>query len=142
MPLDKNYITLDEAIKIAKKYYNKETYDHAARVMNYVSANSAIPDRYKNDCRCLAIMHDLLEDTDYDPSELPKNFKKALKLLTKPNEMNYIDYCEKIHYLNFKHYGLCAWYVKLADMKDHLNQIKTLTPYLKEKYLNGLRYLL
>ena len=87
-------------------------------------------------------MHDLLEDTDYDPSNLPKNFKKALKLLTKPDEVNYNDYCEKIHYLNFKRYGLCAWFVKLADMKDHLSQVDTLTPRLKEKYLSGLRYLL
>lgn len=142
MSLDKNYVVLDDALKIARQYYDDETFEHAVRVMNFVSANAAIPDSLKNDCRCLAIMHDLLEDTDYDPSGLPKNFKKALKLLTKPDEANYDDYCEKIHYLNFKRYGLCAWFVKLADIKDHLSQVDTLTPRLKEKYLSGMRYLL
>lgn len=142
MSLDKNYIIFDDALKIARQYYDDKTFEHAVRVMNYVSANSAIPDNMKNDCRCLAIMHDLLEDTDYDPSDLPKNFKKALKLLTKSDEVNYNNYCEKIHYLNFKKYGLCTWFVKLADMKDHLSQVETLTPRLKEKYLSGLRYLL
>ena len=142
MSLDKDDITLDEALKIALKYYDKETFGHAVRVMKYVSANSVIPDKYKNACRCLALMHDLLEDTDYDPSKLPKNFRKALSLLTKPDDMDYDTYCQRFHYYNYVPFGKCAWYVKLADMKDHLEQVETLTPRLKEKYLSGLRYLL
>lgn len=140
--LDKNYVIMTEALKIAEKYYNKKTLDHAVRVMNYVSANPAIPDRIKNDCRCLAIMHDLLEDTDYDPSDLPKNFKKALLLISKPDDMPYVYYCKKIRGNANKDYGLCAWFVKLADIKDHLSLTETLTPKLKDKYLSGLRYLL
>lgn len=142
MALDKNYIGLEEALNTARNYYDKKTFDHAVRVMKYVSANSAIPEKYKHDCICLALMHDLLEDTEYDPSDLPKNFRKALELLTKPDDMNYNDYCWRLHYYTYKNYGKCAWFVKLADMKDHLSLTDTLTPYLKEKYLNGLRYLL
>lgn len=140
--LDKNYITLTDALKIAEKYYDKKTLDHAIRVMNYVSANFAIPDRLKNDCRCLAIMHDLLEDTDYKPDSLPKNFKKALLLISKPEYMNYDDYCKNIHLNNYKDVGRCAWFVKLADIKDHLSLTEVLTQKLKDKYLSGLKYLL
>lgn len=35
-----------------------------------------------------------------------------------------------------------AYWVKLADMKDHLSLTDTLTDKLKEKYLSGMRYLL
>ena len=140
--LNRDYVILTDALRIAEKYYNQKTLDHAVRVMNYVYDNSAIPDRLRNNCACLAIMHDLLEDTEYDPSNLPKNFKKALVLITKPVDMSYEDYCRRIRNSTDKDYGLCAWFVKLADIKDHLSLTKTLTPKLKEKYLSGLRYLL
>ena len=44
MSLDKNYVVLDDALKIAHQYYDEKTFEHAVRVMNYVSSNSAIPD--------------------------------------------------------------------------------------------------
>lgn len=142
MALDKNYVVLDDALKIAAKYYNKKTLVHAKRVLYFIMDSKTIPARIKTDCYCLAVMHDLLEDTDYDPKDLPPNFKKALELITKPEDLSYDEYCLKIHNRAKQDYGLCAWFVKLADMKDHLSQIDTLTSRLKEKYLRGLRYLL
>lgn len=53
-----------------------------------------------------------------------------------------IEYCKKLHDGANTHVGMLAYVVKLADIKDHLSQIDTLTPQLKEKYLSGLRYLL
>lgn len=47
MSLDKNYVVLDDALKIARQYYDDKTFEHAVRVMNFVSANSAIPDSLK-----------------------------------------------------------------------------------------------
>ena len=35
-----------------------------------------------------------------------------------------------------------VWWVKLADMKDHLSQRETLTQRLKDKYTNALAILL
>lgn len=81
--LDKDYVILTDALRVAEKYYNQRTLDHAVRVMNYIYDNSAIPDRLKNDCEYLAVIHDLLEDTDYNPDGLPKNFKKALWPISK-----------------------------------------------------------
>jgi hypothetical protein len=87
-------------------------------------------------------MHDLIEDTEYTGSELPENFYKALKLLTKPKEQDYIEYIKNIKDTSNTDWRICAYWVKLADMKDHLAQTDTLTDKLKEKYLNALPYLL
>ena len=87
-------------------------------------------------------MHDLLEDTNYNPKGLPENFTNALKILTKAKEVSYDDYCKSIKSVCHINYRKCAYWVKLADMKDHLSLIDTLTDRLKEKYLSGLRYLL
>ena len=51
------------AYQEAEKFYDKETYNHAVRVANYVMTNDMIPDDMRETCVALAIMHDLLEDT-------------------------------------------------------------------------------
>ena len=130
------------ALKIAKEYYDTEGYSHAMRVAGYVAENMTIPYEYRDECICLAIMHDLIEDTDFNPSYLPGNFKKALLLLTKPEDMDYVDYCKRLRCTDNTNYQMCAHWVKLADMKDHLCLKETLTPKLKEKYLEGLAELL
>ena len=132
------------AIHAARAYYDKETFDHAKRVADYTSDNEAIPFDIRNECWCVALMHDLLEDTDYEPYELYPDYEcayKALRLLTNKGK-KYEDYCECIHNSTRTRYGQIAWFVKLADIKDHLILSDTLTDRLKEKYLRGLRRLL
>ena len=142
MSLDNYRIKINDAMKIARQYYDKETYDHAIRVAGYVADNEAIPSVFREDCVCLAVMHDLLEDTDYNPTGLPPSFKEALKLLTKPKEISYKDYCRSLQCYHGTSEKICAYFVKLADMKDHLMLKETLTDKLKEKYLEGLAELL
>lgn len=142
MALDKDTIRVTDALRIAKQYYPKDKYDHAMRVMQIVADNEIIPYEYQHDCLVLAIMHDLVEDTEYRPILLPENFKNALMLLTKPKEMDYIEYIKKIRSTGHINYKMCAWWVKLADMKDHLAQTETLTEKLRDKYLAALPYLL
>lgn len=36
MSLDKNHVVLDDALKIARQYYDDKTLEHAVRVMNLV----------------------------------------------------------------------------------------------------------
>ena len=131
------------ALKTAKKHYAQKTYDHAIRVTNYIADNPIIPDEKMEVCIALAIMHDLIEDTDYNGDSLGDQyeyFKECLKLITKPKDMNYITYIKRIRE--------CidtmpeVYWVKMADMKDHLSQAETLTENLKTKYLNALPYLL
>ena len=142
MALDKDTISVTNALRIAKQYYPKDKYDHAMRVMQIVADNEMIPHEYQHDCLVLAIMHDLVEDTEYKPTLLPENLRDALKLLTKPKEMDYIEYIKKIRDTGYTNWRMCAWWVKLADMKDHLSQAETLTEKLRDKYLTALPYLL
>lgn len=140
--LDSRPVTVSWAMRIAKEYYTEETYQHAVRVATYVAENDIIPQEYREECVALAFCHDLLEDTKFSPAGLPECFGKALKLLTKSKDVNYDDYCKELKDTQHTNWRMCAYWVKLADMKDHLNQVDTLTPALKEKYLSGLRYLL
>ena len=146
MALDKEPIRLSYALRMAKEYYPKDKYDHAMRVMQYVADNEMIPSEYREECLALAIMHDLIEDTDFEARDLPDdycNFRNALILLTKRKDAKYTDYCNQIASKKCTtSYSICAYFVKLADMKDHLMLKDTLTDRLKEKYLAGLAELL
>lgn len=143
MALDREPMKISTALRLAKEYYSKNGYAHAMRVAGYVAENMSIPPEYRDDCVCLAIMHDLIGDTDFKlTSYYPENFGKALLLLTKPKEMSYVDYCKKLRCVDYTNYRMCAYWVKLADMKDHLSLKDALTDKLKQKYLEGLAELL
>lgn len=140
--LDNKPIEVSTALNLAFKFYDEENMKHAMRVALHVAENALIPREYLFECISLALMHDLLEDTEFVSNDLPENFTKALNLLTKPKYMPYNEYCKKIHDATNTNWGMCAYWVKLADMSDHLSQTDTLTDRLKQKYLSGLRYLL
>ena len=142
-----------KAKDIAKQYYDKETFEHAERVAEYVEQNEFIPIGYKVDCICLAWMHDLLEDTDYKNEPQFKTesttylnaigFEKCLELLTRQKDMDYISYICKMKNENIpKIVRQVVWYVKLADIKDHLIQKDTLPNSLRDRYMWALSYLL
>ena len=140
--LDRDAMKVSKAMELAAKYYDKETYSHAMRVAGYVAQNMTIPCDYRDECVALAICHDLIEDTECSVVGFPDNFSEALKLLTKPKGEDYVEYCKRLRPTRGTHYQNCAYWVKLADMKDHLNLKDTLTEKRKEKYLAGLAVLL
>lgn len=130
------------AIKVAREYYDDTTYQHVMRVVAYTANDNLIPDDKKDNCIVLAIMHDLLEDTEFDLSTFSINYylEDCLKILTKDSKSTYEEYIKNIkeRYTNRPE----AYWVKLADIKDHLCQTETLTDKLKEKYLFAIPYLL
>lgn len=140
MTLDKETMKVSTALRIAKQYYPQDKLEHALRVATYVSENIFIPYDLRNECVALAIMHDLVEDTNFKSSGLPDNFQNALLLLTKPDDLSYVEYCQRLRSITQRLFVCILG--KLADMKDHLSLTDTLTDRLKEKYLSGLRYLL
>lgn len=143
MLLEESGLTPSSVFVTARRYYSKKNFDHAIRVTNYVTENAVIPEELRNSCIALALAHDLWEDTNCPLDEFgDKKFSKALSLLTKPKDQPYVEYIKNIKEHCTEDWGLCAWYVKLADMKDHLMQTETLTDKLKEKYLSALPYLL
>jgi hypothetical protein len=136
-----------EAIKVAKKYYDEENYNHAMRVAAYVAENNLIPNDMKEKCVALAIMHDLMEDTEFDyykhidESCYDTYIENCICLLTRDKEVvPYDDYLSNIKD-KYDSYPEAYW-VKVADMKDHLLETDTLTDTLKEKYLKALPCLL
>lgn len=128
------------ALKKAKQYYDSGTYEHAIRVAINVANNVLIPEYIMDKCISLAIMHDLIEDTRYaEFNTIPDELIIELKILSK-NKMYYQEYINNI-ILHKSDYPEVYW-VKIADIKDHLMQKETLTEELKEKYLDTLTYLL
>ncbi len=131
------------ALRTAKQYYNPDTYKHALRVASFVADNIFIPDSKMDNCITLAIMHDLEEDTNWDKNkcyELDEYIKESIGLITRKKNVSYIEYIKNIKE-NMVLYPEVYW-VKIADMKDHLAQTDTLTDKLKEKYIEALPYLL
>lgn len=138
---------ITDAIKVAKKYYNENTYYHAMRVAAYVVNDNTIPEERIERCVALAIMHNLQEDTEFDyfrdtsQDTYDSYIKKCLELLTRDKEKDtYESYLSNIKN-NYNSYPEAYW-VKLADMKDHLSETDTLTDRLKDKYLKALPCLL
>lgn len=138
---------IEDAIRVARKYYDENTYQHAMRVAAYITQDNLIPDDKMETCVVLAIMHDLLEDTDFNFANdfglhgFRFYILNCLKILTwdKKND-TYCDYLINIKE-EYDRYPEAYW-VKLSDMKDHLTQTETLTDKLKEKYLKALPSLL
>lgn len=129
------------ALAMAWKYYGKETFYHVMRAAAYIAGNNLIPDSQKINCIALAVVHDLLEDTEYqtDGRSSP-HFNICLKLFTKAQGQDYIEYIKNIRSHADSH--RLAYWVKLADIKDHLMQTETLTDRLEEKYIEAVPYLL
>ena len=134
---------------IAKTYYDEQTYNHAQRVANFIRYDTKIKMGYDNDfrdfCTALALCHDLFEDTNIPKDIFNEELTKGIEILTRKPKESYIKYCNRVNLRNKQYYNnidLAAWYVKLADMKDHLTQTETLTDKLKAKYLEGMTYLL
>jgi HD superfamily phosphodiesterase len=129
-----------------------DKFEHSMQVAIYADEICLSMDYEKREeVAAVAILHDVLEDAsdkvkaNLHPifgAELSTSQYQALKLLTKEDE-SYVDYIKAIRKASLKNdCGEIAYIVKLADMKDHLSRVETLTDRLKEKYLEGLRYLI
>jgi len=133
-----------ELYKLCCENYDKETYRHAMRVVEYAQNDcrySFYDDYDKEIITDLAMTHDLIEDTNVSYNDLKAIgisdlFITYLKILTHKKYEPYETYVR-----NIAEFGGIPLLVKCADMKDHLEQKRTLTPHLKEKYFKVLKYL-
>ena len=75
----------------ASKLYDIETLRHAERVSDYAFKSPFVKDIDMIEVSCIGLMHDLLENTDYDPDKDDQSclcfdeMIEAVKLLTKPS---------------------------------------------------------
>lgn len=139
-------IAFNLILNLATKHLSPKVLEHSMRVMQYVMANPMIPEDIHDDCIIVALGHDLLEDTNLTIGNIPLScdatMLNALKLLTRSENVPYDEYIKEIKYNFLLPAGQIAYWVKMADMKDHLAQKATLTDRLKEKYLEALPLLL
>lgn len=148
-------MTILEALDLVKKNLSNEIFEHSVQVAIYAESicNSIDYDKDTEDVSVVAILHDILEDALNDDtkimirpildSELSTVQYQALNLLTRAKDEPYVDYIKRIKILSLStEFGEIAYIVKMADMKDHLTRIETLTDELKEKYIKGLSLLI
>ena len=142
----KHYNLITKIIELCVNNYDTKTFNHCLRVANYVVDNVCLEnDEEKETAFILAMCHDLLEDTTVTTEDIhtitgyAKSFlDNVLGALTKQKNEKYIDYIKRLK-TNKSTY---PYIIKLADMKDHLNQTETLTEKLRDKYWEALPYLL
>jgi len=135
----------EQMLHLALTHLPAKTYDHSLRVMIYVMCNDSIPQDIHDDCIIAAIAHDLIEDAHLEPRDFPTlddDLWDALQALTKRDNEDYVEYIKNIKGARGVRFGQIAYWVKIADMKDHLSQKHTLTDKLKAKYLEALPFLL
>lgn len=148
-------IDVAQAVIIAQAHLSSEGFAHSLKVAEYaLELKAAIGHKAKRDSVFIVgILHDVLEDAPEEQREalklsfqegLPEGCYDALVGLTHDKtSMDYDTYCQSIKsFAQRSENGEIAYLVKLADMKDHLSRVETLTDKLKEKYLSGLRFLL
>lgn len=137
---------IEEAKQLAKKYLDEKTYLHSQRVAAYTEENRMIPAEIRERCIALAWIHDVWEDSECGTEEIVRLDAKRLlvkymKFITHgKEEESYEDYIVAIK--NIQTMYPEVWWVKLADMKDHLSQKETLTKRLEDKYAGALSILL
>lgn len=139
-------LAFNAILSLASMHLPPKTFEHSIRVMQYVMANPMIPEDIHDDCIIIALAHDLLEDTNLTVGSMPLSCDatmiNALKLLTRDEKVPYDEYIKEIKRNFLLPAGQIAYWIKLADIKDHLMQKDTLTDKLKNKYLSALPYLL
>ena len=103
--------------------YPLEIRKHAERVAEYVEIYGGI-------CKYVALLHDIIEDTETTLNEIPEDMRNDIDILTRKEDETYFDYIHKIKNSDNR----TAIIVKLADIYDHLEQVETLKPSLKKRY--------
>lgn len=152
------YDSLERFRELCKNFYQDSTYEHSFQVCEII-IKILYKDMHLDEyyfIQAVAYGHDLLEDTlfakEEDLSKFDEDFIKAISYLTRDKKKeSYKDYIIKIKTfyedskskLEYeKKLAETIYYVKLADLFDHLSRVKTLKPSLKKRYLEALDILL
>lgn len=152
------YDSVERFRELCKNFYQDNTYIHSFQVCEIV-IKILYKDMHLDEyyfLQAIAYGHDLLEDTlfakEEDISKFDEDFIKAISYLTRDKKKeSYKDYIVKIKTFYEdskskseyeKKLAEAVYYVKLADLFDHLSRIKTLKPSLKKRYLEALDILL
>ncbi len=98
---------------------------HAERV-------AKLAEIYGKDYQNVALLHDILEDTDTTEEEIPEEYREDIVTLTRKDTETYSEYIERVSKGSER-----AIIVKLLDIADHLSNKDTLKPSLEKRYLKA-----
>ena len=112
--------------------YPIDVMEHAERIMNLVRP-------FGKEYMIVALLHDILEDTDVVYNDLLKVFSSYnsdivddIFTITRKSNQTYFEYIDKITKSTKR-----AKIIKYYDILDHLNNKETLKPSLKKRYLKA-----
>ena len=121
---------------------------------DYITHPKRIADKINNwHLKIIAILHDVLEDTDVTLIQLKNRFPEdvtiPLQLLTHNKEDNYANYIYKIKHKNLgsgntmrnRVYNLYAVMIKCFDLRDNSKDLKEKDKQRSDKYGLALLYL-
>lgn len=102
----------------------------------YIQHPIRVANHFKDDKRkTIAVLHDVLEDSNQDLSMFPEDILSVLRILTKKG--HYFHYIKNI--LNNE----TARDIKIADLRDNLSdKCFKLSPSQTQKYIKALKILL
>ena len=138
-------------IRFCEKHYDAETFAHAMRVACISTTLSNKED--KGELFVSALCHDLIEDTEVTLDDLREKLLSspfdcdndytcclsAIERVTRQKETEtYQEYIKRIK----KDCCYDAKIIKIADLKDHLEQKDSLKESLKDRYVDALCELL
>lgn len=138
-------------IRFCEKHYDAETFAHAMRVACISTTLTNKED--KGELFISALCHDLIEDTEVTLDDLREKLLSssfdcdndytyclsAIETVTRQKEAEtYQEYIKRIKAKG----SYDARIIKIADLKDHLEQKDTLKESLKDRYVDALCELL
>lgn len=136
-------------IRFCEKHYDAETFAHAMRVACISTTLSNKED--KGELFVSALCHDLIEDTELTLNDLRETLLSSdcgndytyclsdIERVTRQKETEtYQEYIKRIK----KQGSYDAKIIKIADLKDHLEQKDGLKESLKDRYVDALCELL
>ena len=123
MKTDYHYMTLIDRYPVDVK-------NHAKRVAKLASL-------YGEDYKMVALLHDILEDTNTTEDEIPDIYREDIIALTRKATETYFEYIERVSEGSKR-----AIIIKLLDLEDHLKNIETLKPSLEKRYYKAYKMLI
>ena len=121
------------ALQIATKAHKGQVRKDG--ITPYIKHPIRVADKFNDDFKkTIAILHDVLEDTDQDLSMFPQEVLSVLDVLTKKD--NYFTYIDNISKNDI------AREIKIADIEDNLSDTCfQLSPSQIKRYNKALKYL-
>lgn len=137
-------MSYSEAYSIALKFHSGQVRKYGGKP--YITHPKSVADKFKDiDHKILAILHDIVEDTDITIEELVSKYHlashiaDALRVITRYRGQDYLDYIQQFKYNDL------ARAVKIEDIKHNMSDLNpgclytkySMALYILEKVIPG-----